>query len=152
MKNTWIVVANASRGRVFSTEAPRKMDHDDDLSEIACFDHPESRQKMTELTADGFGRHAQASGAGGSDFSAKSDAREQEKIAFAKEIAKVVSQSLQDKTCEEIVLVMPPEFYGHFKAVAANGLEDKLLMHIGKDYTTLNKHELRVQLVPHLSL
>jgi protein required for attachment to host cells len=154
MKNTWIVVANASRGRVFSTEVPRKMDNDDDLQELACFDHPESRQKLTELTADIFGRHSQGAGhgSGSSDFIPKSDARDQEKIIFAKEIASVVNKSLENNTCQQVVLVMPPEFYGHFKAVSANRVQENLLMHISKDYTTSNKHELRVLLLPHLSI
>lgn len=154
MKNTWIVVANGSRGRILTTDTPRNMKHDDDLQELSCFEHPESRQKMIELTADVYGRHAQGAGRGpgSSDFVEKSDVREQEKIAFAKEMMQTVKKAIDNKSCASVILVMPPKFYGHFKSIFPESMHNHVFMHIGKDYTTLNKHELRVQLQPHLSL
>lgn len=154
MHDTWILVANGARAHVVATDVPRNMQHDDALVEIACFEHPESRAKMAELTADGYGRHAQNGGHGveSSDFIEQSDVRENEKHAFARELLAAVQQASDDQLFKRLVLVMPAAFYGYFKTLLPKRLQEQVFLHINKDYSALAKHELRLQLVPHLSL
>ena len=158
MENTWILVANGSRAHLLETLKPRHMLHDDDLSEVACYEHPESREKMDQLAADGYGHNTHPAGAGGAgigghgDFVERSEVRQNEKNHFAHELAEMIHKAHQANRFQRLVLVMSPELYGLFKPLLSDAVQQLVLMHINKDYSGLPKHELRVQLVPHLNL
>ena len=155
MNDTWILVANGSRAHVLATDTPRQLDHDDRVTEVACFEHPESREKRSELVSDNVGRNAPGgghAGASGGDFVERGDVKEHEKELFARDLVAVLHKAQQDKKFKRLVLVMPAAFYGKFKPLMADALQKVVLLHIGKDYSGLAKHELRVQLMEQLRL
>ena len=155
MNDTWILVANGSRAHVLATDTPRQLEHDDRVAEVACFEHPESREKRSDLSADMYGRNAHGGGHAGmgtGDFTERGDIKEHEKELFARDLAVMLQQAWQEKKFKRLVLVMPAAFYGKFKPMLSDALHQAVLMHISKDYSSLAKHELRVQLMQHLSL
>ena len=131
MKN-WILVANSSRARLFSTEkvnAPWNLEQE--------LEHPESRAKNMDLVSDKPGRQQQ-SASGGTNrpaMSERTEPKEAQAELFARELADVLEKGWQQGHCESIVLVAPPHFLGLLRG-ALSGQCDKRVHHsVVKDYT-----------------
>ena len=132
----WILVANASRARLFST---------DELAETwnlnEEFHHEESRVPSRELknqpdNPNGGTLHKPSSESG-------SHGRQQlEHERFARQLADRLEQGLNDQAYERLVVAAPPEFLGRLRRVLSPRVHQHLMMDLRADYSNVPVREL----------
>jgi protein required for attachment to host cells len=109
MADTWVVVADSSRARLFVQRGRT-------LEEFADRVNPEGRMNARELDADRGGRSFDIAGAGRHAMGREHDTKETRIIGFAKDIADEVGGARGRGDIDALVLVAPPEFLGHLRA------------------------------------
>ncbi len=109
--HTWVVVADASRARIFEWTAPSVP-----LKEVADPLNPEGRLKSSALASDRPGVAADAQGhRSGHPMQDTRSAHEKSMEAFAQQIATTLSSGLDARSYEKLVLFAPPEFLGQLR-------------------------------------
>ena len=142
MVTTWILIANASRARVFST--PRRGRPWTLLQEL---NHPESRLKGQDISADKPGRVQQMAGAGSRPaMEPPTPVKEVEAQRFAELLAKVAEDGHGHNTYTRLVLVAPPHFLGLLRQALSDQVTKRVTHGVDKDYTMLREDELPARL------
>jgi protein required for attachment to host cells len=154
--NQWILVADASRARVFSVDAKpangkRGGDNSsggkhgsdkrggDSVSPWVLekeLEHPESRAKVTDLVTGQPGRTQQSGNpAQRSSMSERTDPKEVEAEVFARQLAEFLHQAHNHNRFERLVLVAPPHFLGLLRASIDAQVAKLICLSLDKDYT-----------------
>jgi len=107
MSQTWFLVADSSRARLYNVEK-----HNAPLVEVEDFDHPEGRLHEGDLVSDRPGSDGGTLGQGRRVFDDKISARQQEDIRFAAMLAEHLNALRNAGEIERLVLVAPPAFLG----------------------------------------
>ncbi len=151
--NTWVVVADAARARIFRVEnmeverglARRDVPaHSLVLVEIKDFLHPESRQHENELASDAPGMSSVANMQSKFGMDEKVSPKQEEGIRFAKEVADFLK--IQGADYDQLYLIAPPHFLGLIRPNLDKAVMSKLIMEIDKD---LSKHSAE-EILAHL--
>ncbi len=142
MDRQWIVIANAARARILERSGPRGP-----FVEIADLVHPESRQHGRALDRDRPG-HSPGTGPGqaGTQFDPRTDARDRERLRFAREVAAAVDAGHAGGRCQGVVLVASDPFLGLLKAELGANARAAVLRTVAHDYTALPTDALAVRL------
>ncbi len=137
MKNILLIVANASRARLFQVRGGT-------LEEIEALSHPESRAKGVELETDRPGRGYDQTGGGPhkSAMEPPTDPHETEMIAFAREVARRASIHARRGRYPEVLLFAPPRFLGRVKVALDAGVAKRVAATVSHDYTMKDEAEL----------
>jgi len=106
MKNTWVIVANGWRARIFSAAGASEINEIDNLV------HIESRLKDQQRTSD---RPGDQSGPGGSHHEVEDRRNENEKTRFAKEIGNYLTVKLDQKAYKRLTLICEPKMLGELR-------------------------------------
>jgi protein required for attachment to host cells len=134
----WVLVADASRARIFSipeNNKPWLLEKE--------LEHPESRAKATDLTTDVPGRVKQSFGAGSRPaMEDPTDPKEVEAQAFARSLAAELERGLNQNRFERLTLVAPPHFLGLLRGTVPEQVSKRIHHSINKDYTLLPAREL----------
>jgi protein required for attachment to host cells len=141
----WIVVSDASRARVFSSEV-----RDDDWSLVKEFEHPEGRELSSEISPSGPpGRMQQDSASGGrrTAMQPRTTPKEAEVERFAKHVGKYLNAAIAKSQVDYLVLVAPPHFLGVLKSALGRQAAKHLRATLDKDLSTLKAADLRERLV-----
>ena len=139
---TWILVADASRARLFSS--PKKGQLWKLMEE---FDHPESRMKNREINMKEQGRTRQSFGAGHRPrMEPDTEPKEVEAEHFAHELVKKLSNGLTHKAYSSLALVAPPHFLGLLRGMLDDQTSKRVVAMVDKDYTDSDVGELRERL------
>jgi protein required for attachment to host cells len=142
MMDTWILVADASRARIFS--ASRKGEPWELLEEL---EHPESRMKNRELDPMEQGRTQQSFGAGHRPrMEPRTPPQAVEKEHFAQQLADRLNGAAAGGTCSSLALVAPPHFLGHLRSMLSDHAAKCLVATVDKDYTASDARELASRL------
>jgi len=140
MKETWIVLANASRARILDREPDGGR-----LEELADLVHPQSREKGSELTSDREG-HAQKAhgdpGHAGTAFQPHTEPRQKEHAAFAVEVSSYLEDAVTRGRCPGLVLIASDPFLGVLKSHLGNAATRVLSATIPRDLTSFGGHDL----------
>lgn len=136
MSTTWILVANAARARLYENTGIGK-----GLKLVSEFDHPESRQKGSELVSDRAG-FMQSSGNGHGARQPAIDPKQNEAEHFALEIARTLEHGRGQNQYERLILVAGSPFMGTLKARLPEPVLGLMSDTIEKDYTSVNEREL----------
>jgi protein required for attachment to host cells len=107
---TWILVSDASRAKLFSTEL---REHDWKLVEE--FDHPEGRETSSEIrptSPPGKSKQSSAPGAHHTAFQPRTTPKEAEAERFAHLLGKHLDHAVQRAAFDHLVLVAPPHMLG----------------------------------------
>ena len=140
--DTWILVADASRARIFATGKkgqPWKLVED--------FEHPESRMKNRQLEPLEQGRTRHSFNAGHRPrMEPRTPPQQVEKEHFAQELANALSKSLVDGACSSLVLVAPAQFLGDLKTMLSDHAAKCVLATVAKNYTGSDARELASRL------
>jgi protein required for attachment to host cells len=135
--NQWIVVADASRARVFSIGENEAWVLEREL------EHPKSRAKASDLTTDAPGRVQQSfSGGHRPAMSDRTDPKEVEAEVFARELADFLEQGCNHNRFDRLVIVAPPHFLGVLRKTINGQVEKRVHLSIDKDYTQLSARDL----------
>jgi protein required for attachment to host cells len=110
MSKLWIVVADQSKARIFTTASPRGA-----LLEVGTLEHAVARERTQTLTSDRPGRSFDSAGIGRHAMSTAVEPQEQEAIRFAKQIADHLNKAHNEGRCNQLLLVAGPEFLGRLR-------------------------------------
>lgn len=141
MKLTWLVVADNSRARFFSTDT-----HMGPLEELDSIVHAEGRLHEKQMTSDLPGRGSGQGGDGRHAYQDETSAKDQENINFAKEIANELDSARKNDKFKQLILVAAPGFLGNLR----NQLNPKTLkmtcFELAKNLSHLSTKEIREHL------
>jgi protein required for attachment to host cells len=131
-QTTWILVANASRAKLFENLGPGR-----GLALLEEVEHPESRMKNQALSSDRAG-HMQSSGNGHGARQPPSEPKQNEARSFAQILARQLQQGRAAHRYARAILIAPPAFMG-----LVNGLLDAptaglVSDRLEKDYTRVS--------------
>lgn len=135
-QTTWILVANASRARLFANQGPKK-----GLQLLKELDHPESRQKNAELVTDRAG-HMQSAGNGHGARQPQTVPKQYEAKSFAQELAREMCQGRNANQYSRAILVAPPAFMGLLNGALDGPTAGLISDRLEKDYTKSNDRDL----------
>lgn len=107
MHETWVLVADNTRGRLF------RQHRNGDLDLLETMDDPDGRAKAQDLVGDRPGRAAL--GAGRRTAMAGADPVDAEHERFARTLANTVRHGIADGRCGSAVLVAPPRMLGRMR-------------------------------------
>ena len=136
MSTTWILVANASSARLYSNQGPKK-----GLQFVKQFDHPESREKASDLVSDRPG-HNQGAGGGHGSFVPATDPKQNEAERFALELSKDLDQGRGANSYGRLILVASNPFMGMLNSRLSSHVRALVSETIEKDYTRATEKEL----------
>lgn len=143
MKPVWILVADSSTARIFTTENSVS-----DLVEIEDFFHYEALQHVGDLVSDSPGRGNDGTSGGNHAYTGEVSPKEQESIDFAKRIAKQLNDELNQNKFEKLFVIAAPAFLGELRNAFSKGLEKHIVFSLGKNIVTQTPEEIRGHL-PH---
>ena len=107
MTKRWVVVADQSKARIFTTEEPRGP-----LLELASLDNPYGREKEQTLASDRPGRSFESHSQGRHSMGTPVAPAETETIRFARRIASHLQDACNDGRCKTLLLVAGPHMLG----------------------------------------
>lgn len=110
MEQTWIVVADAARARIFKTEGAQRH-----LKEVHDLNHPESQMYSHELRTGGEGAVMDSAGSGMRQPDPQTTTREKHSSHFAKELGNFLQKSRDDNAFTSLILVAEPKFLGRLR-------------------------------------
>ncbi len=139
MGNTWVVVADGTRARLFNRNKNRKLEEFDVLLS------PEHRLHEGDLVTDRDGRAADGKG-GRHAMGNKNAAKDHEMAVFAKRLAGRLDEGRTSGDLERLVLIAPPRFLGQLRASMSGPASDLVALTIDKELTTLPADKLESHL------
>lgn len=145
MKLTWIVVANNSQARFFTTEnesAP--------LTELEALTHQEGRLHDREMTADLPGRHKGEVGAGGHAFDQATDPKQHEADLFARHVCGYLEKAHNEGQFDQLLLVAEPHFLGLLRGHLPEQLKKLVIYELDKNIASETAAEIRAHLPEYL--
>ncbi len=136
MSTTWILVSNASSGRIFKNAGPNK-----GLEVVKEFSHPLSREKNSNLVSDRPG-HNPGAGNGHGSFVPATTPKEHEADVFALKLARELDAGRVDNQYSRLVLVASPAFLGQLSSHLNDSVKGLVTDRLEKDYTRATDKEL----------
>lgn len=136
MTPTWILVANASRARLFANAGPKK-----GLTLVKEMRHPESREKASALVSDRPG-HMQSAGNGHGTRQPRTDPKTNEARHFALELARELNRGRASGQVARLILVAPPAFMGLINEKLDGPTASLVSDRFEKDYTQSDEKDL----------
>jgi len=143
MLKTWVLVADKSRARFFSCDAPKGQLRE--LQDVVC---PSARLHGNERFSDGSSR-AHTSAHEHHTFPPEPD-QDSDAIDFARDLAKRADDGRQRGDFERLILVTPPEFLGTLRKKLSRSTAKLVNRTIEKNLTHLGAEELRGHLPENL--
>jgi protein required for attachment to host cells len=140
----WVVVADASRARIFQCYENGRA-----FSEIEAFDHPEGRAKARELGADAQGRYF-GKGERNEAHTAepRTDPVDRENESFAKHLAAHLERGLTEKKYQRLNIVAAPKFLGLLRGSLDKQVERAVAETHPKDLSALDARTIHAHLFP----
>lgn len=135
----WILISDASRGRIFSTTGPsRRLLLGSDL------DNPAGRAKVSEIVSDGHGRYADNGGRRGtpSATAPQTSVHMQEEERFARRLADILQKGMEQKRYDSLAIFAPPQFLGVLRSVLSPEVHKRVVATVAKDLTHVREHDL----------
>ena len=146
MDTVWVLVANGSEARLFEMDS-----HANNFSLLDAIDHPESRQKGSELSSDRSGHYqGERTGATHGAFNEAIDPKSYEIERFAMDLAGLLDEGRAASRYKELVVVASPHLHGLLNKHLDKQVEKMVSHHIEKDYTHVAEREMLETLRPHL--
>lgn len=136
MGNTWVIVADGTRARLFNRHKNRKLEEFDVLLS------PGHRLHEGDLVTDRDGRTFDSNGSGRHGVGNKNTAKDHEMTQFAKRLASRLDEGRNAGELERLVLVAPPRFLGQLRAHMSGPATDMVALTIDKELTTLTADKL----------
>ncbi|RLA19909.1 MAG: host attachment protein [Gammaproteobacteria bacterium] len=137
MSNTWILVAESSRAKIYTSQGRRGQ-----LTEIEDFVHPEGRLHEGDLVSDSAGSDGGSVGQGRHVLDDETNARQQEAIVFAKELSSHLDAERNKGTFKTLVIIAPPAFLGHLRNNLSNEVMKMVSQQIDKNFIHKSAEEI----------
>lgn len=133
----WILVGNASRARLFATDAKAE----GDWLLVEEFQHDESRAKSSELFNQPDNPNAGTLHKPQPEN--EPDARrELEHDRFARELSGYLDKAHDRHAFDKLVIAAPPEFLGRIRRLLSSRVKQRVLLDVDSDYSNVPAREL----------
>jgi len=146
MKPTWILVADSSRARIFTTDSSTSP-----LQEIETLAHPESREHEQEMTSDLPGKHQNDTGIGAHGFQDEIEPKQQEMIRFANALANHLDEARKQNRFKQLLIVAAPSFLGLLRKELPEPTQKLVAFELDKNLTQHGPEDIRKHLPEHLA-
>jgi protein required for attachment to host cells len=141
MVHSWIVVADASCARIFSSNGNLSQ-----FQEIETLTHPASRLHDRDLTSDLPGRAFDSHGTGRHAMGQATDPKKHERDAFALQIAAHLDAERNNHSYEHLVLVATPEMLGLLREHLSPEVRKRVSDEIHKDLVRHSAEDIKKHL------
>jgi protein required for attachment to host cells len=133
----WILVCNASRGRLFATDAKAA----GDWLLVEEFQHDESRTKSLELFNQPDNPNAGTLHSPPTE-NTPNGRKLLEHDRFARELSEYLDKGHDRHAFEKLVIAAPPEFLGRIRRLLSSRVKQRVLLDVDADYSSLPAREL----------
>ena len=141
MDNTWILVAESSRARIFTVETPSSP-----LVEIETLAHPEGRLHEQDMTSDLPGHDSNNSGSGRHGYQDETEPKEQEVINFARRVASELDGARTSGKLQRLIIVAAPAFLGSLRAQLNEQTSKLVVLEVAKNLSQHTAADIRSHL------
>jgi protein required for attachment to host cells len=138
---TWVIVADASRARVFSAEKSFSP-----LVEEEDFTHPEARLHEHDLQADRMGRAFDSGGDGRHAMGKETPPKKHEANRFARELCERLNVARAKGQFTKLYIIAAPSFLGALRGCMNAVTQKSIAGEIDKNLTTQDPEDIRRQL------
>ena len=142
---TWLLIADASKAKIYSLQKARFFQHPLDLENLRLvgeFTHQASRMKTRDLVTDKMGEF------GGGTFVDATSPKSKESELFAHQL--IAQLQVGRNQYRDLILVAPPAFMGQLQKQCPREIQKLISQKIEKDYTAQEGRELLDTLLNHL--
>ncbi|HEX3123929.1 MAG TPA: host attachment protein [Rhodanobacteraceae bacterium] len=139
--NTWILVADGTRARLFEAASP-----DDALNELACFANPGGRAHGRDVTTAGPPTVNESVGAARHSIEPHTTLRDKTTDRFARTIKDELERARTDHRYARLVIVAPPRFLGALHGTFPKPLRDCVVAEVKRNLTALRTSDIRAHL------
>lgn len=136
--NTWILVADESRARLFRAGVS-----DGELEEIAAMEHPEGRMHGRELTEDEPGSSHTSVGGVHHGFQPHTPVHEKISREFARELADLLEAGRVSHAFDQLTLVAEPKFLGMLRSTLSHEVSKMVARSLSRNYTQSTPEQIR---------
>ncbi|MCB1785034.1 MAG: host attachment protein [Chromatiaceae bacterium] len=140
MSKIWVVVADASRARIFTASKPA-----DGLTEVETLSNPEGRLHEGDLVSDRGGRISAGEGAR-HGYGAGSSAKDETINRFAATVCKHLERGRNSRAFGKLYVVAAPQFLGMMRKHQSDPLRGLISDEIATELTTQSAERIRAQL------
>lgn len=134
----WIVAADSSRARFFSTDSPTGP-----LKEVQDLVHPEARIRPRDMASDEPGAVYDRMGQGRHPMGQAVDPKEQEAIRFAKEVCRRLDGARSAGEFDKLYVVAAPAFLGVLREAMSEPTRRLVAGEISKNVAVHRPEEIR---------
>ena len=144
MTKTWVIVADASRARIFEADKPAS-----ELVEIQTLAHPEARLHEGDLVSD---RNGSGVGTGGAThtFGGDYEAKQEESIRFAADVCAQLEQGRNRGAYHKLYIIASPSFLGLMRKRQSDGVRQLVSQEISKNLASQDPRSIRSHLPAYL--
>ena len=143
MRNTWIVVADSSRARIFSAGTPSAK-----LAEIETLEHPQSRAKARDLVEDGASSGFSSVGGSRHGIGVDNSPKLHEHEVFAREVVAALERGRAENRFDTVVVMAPSTFLGQLRHAMSAPLSKLVAQTVAKDLTQSTPDQIRGHIAP----
>jgi len=145
MTNTWVLVAESSRAKIFEVRGPGGA-----LVELEDLTHPASRQHEQDITSDLPGRAYDSQGGQRHKMEEPTSPKHQEAVVFSRQLAEHLEAARADGAFDQLVLVAPPAFMGLLREQLSPELARHVGAEVAKNLVLHDVNDIRDHLPRHL--
>jgi protein required for attachment to host cells len=141
MSELWVVVAESSRARIFTADAPAGQ-----MQEIETLAHPEGRLHDRELSSDLPGVTFDSGGRGRHVKEQQVGPKAQSAVRFAEQVAARIESGRTGGEFKRLVLVAAPEFLGLLREKLSAPARERVESELAKNLAQMSADEIRAHL------
>ncbi len=138
MANTWIVIADAARARIFDGGP-----HGRDLDEIEDLSHPESRLHEGDLRTGETGSRQRPEAAARGASGPTTPAHDKHAQGFARDIARYLDHARQQGRFDSLIIAAAPKVLGELRDHLDSSTRATIVTEIDKDWTKQPRDKLK---------
>jgi protein required for attachment to host cells len=140
MENTWVLVADSSRARLFVAAS-----HTSPLTEFEAITHAESKQHEQKITSDLPGHQAGSDGRHHS-VGSETDPKKYEAMQFARQLAKHLEDARIKHIFTQLVIVAAPAFLGQLREQLSPEVTKLVTLEVDKNLSQHSAEDIRQHL------
>lgn len=146
MADTWILVADSSRARLF--EIARD---DPALKEVAAFTNPEGRMAQRDLVHDRLPRVNESMGRSRHAIEPHTTLKQKSTDQFVRRLSRELEQGHAAHSYKNLVLVAAPRFMGALHGALDDALRKCVVAEVKRNLTPMSPAKIREHLPPRLA-
>lgn len=136
-RRTWVLIADAGRARILEGDGSGK-----GLKPVEGMRFETDLPPTHELVNDRQSRSFESVGSARHAISGGVDPHRKEKRRFVEDIAKVLSEKLDQKAYDRLVVVAPPQALGDFRDAIPENVRTRIVNEVAKDLTKTKNEDV----------